>query len=360
MIWIPAGVLHAGTPPDRTPRIADEELPGTEIPMGGFYVDALPYPNEAGAIPMSNVTRDDAAKLCEGKGKRLCTEFEWERACKGPDNTSYEYGDAYRAAACGTGITVEESARHPSGEHVGCKSGFGVLDMHGEVWEWTDSPWRRGSKSELGVLRGGNSRAGELVGRCANALGRNVTSKSATMGFRCCAGTKNAQENELVVRPVTPLERSMKPKELASDLIPLGTEKWGSAGAGAFVPASAWTWHPVANEELVIAAGCAHPPDAPGKKGARCGVIIARVDSGRAPSEAVRAASDGGAPPPSLGAPLPVATLLEIDSGHVAADVAQFGEARHLRMRGLDTYGTFLREITYAYGRVELGETKRH
>src|SRR5579872_4223712 len=77
MIWVPPGILRAGTPIDRAPRVAEEEMPGTEVALGGFYIDALPYPNEAGAIPSSNVTRDEAQHLCEGKGKRLCTELEW-------------------------------------------------------------------------------------------------------------------------------------------------------------------------------------------------------------------------------------------------------------------------------------------
>ena len=88
MVWIPTGVLRAGSAADEVPRVADVEMPGTEVPMGGFYVDVLPWPNEAGAIPTTNVSREEAARLCEGKGKRLCSELEWERACKGPDNAA--------------------------------------------------------------------------------------------------------------------------------------------------------------------------------------------------------------------------------------------------------------------------------
>ena len=88
MAWVPPGVLLAGTAPDKTPRIAEEELPGTPIQLNGFYIDLLAYPNEPGAIATTNVSREDAAHLCEAKGKRLCTEYEWERACKGPDNIS--------------------------------------------------------------------------------------------------------------------------------------------------------------------------------------------------------------------------------------------------------------------------------
>ncbi|WP_394824190.1 formylglycine-generating enzyme family protein [Pendulispora albinea] len=352
MIWIPPGVLRAGTPPDRVPRVADEELPGTEMVLGGYYIDILPYPNEAGAIPTSNVTRDEAARLCESKGKRLCGEFEWERACKGQGNSTYEYGDAYRAASCGTGAAIEHAARRPSGERVACKSDFGTMDMHGGVWEWTDSPWARSSSQpNLGVLRGGNALAGELVGRCANAIGRPVGSKGPTMGFRCCAGTRNAQTNDLVVKPGVPLERSVKPGDLGLPFVGLATKKWAVSESATFVPRQGWTWHPSANEELLIVTGCARADAAAGASDASvsgmssasggaggCGVIIGR--------------------PPPVPSADPV-ILTTIESGRDAAEVVLFGDARHLRMRGLDLKGSFLREILYAYGRVDVGPVKR-
>ncbi|HEX7665301.1 MAG TPA: SUMF1/EgtB/PvdO family nonheme iron enzyme, partial [Polyangiaceae bacterium] len=197
MIWIPTGTFKAGTPVDKFPRIADEELPGTDTTLNGFYIDQLPYPDELGAIPTTNVSRADAEKLCESKQKRLCSELEWERACKGPDSTTYEYGDVYKKDACMTGIAPEQAAKRPSGDRVTCKSPFGVQEMHGGAWEWTDSKWGRGTKGDLGVLRGGNARAGELVGRCANGIARKPKTSSVTMGFRCCAGDRNPNEVEL-------------------------------------------------------------------------------------------------------------------------------------------------------------------
>jgi len=343
MAWIPAGVLRAGTPADQVPRIAEEELPGTEFALSGFYIDLLPFPNEAGAIPTSNVARDDAAKMCEAKGKRLCTEFEWERACKGPSNTTYEYGDAYRAGVCGTGVSAEEGARRPSGERVACRSAFGVVDMHGSVWEWTDSPWRRGSKTDLAVLRGGAAVAGELAGRCANAIGRNATSKGATMGFRCCAGPRNPQENELVVKPPTvPIERSMKPADFGAPWVAEGTRRWGGDAASPFVVSAGWTWRPVANDELVIVSGCVRPADA-ATTARRCGLLIARAD--------VTAPGAGR---------VDAAPVTELDVGHDPAEVALFGESRHVRMRGVDETSAYVREMTYAYGRIDVAEIRRH
>ncbi len=356
MAWVPPGVLLAGTAPDKTPRIAEEELPGTPIQLNGFYIDLLAYPNEPGAIATTNVSREDAAHLCEAKGKRLCTEYEWERACKGPDNTSYEYGDAYRAAACGTGVSALVSARRPSGERVQCKSGFGLLDMHGGPWEWTDSAWRRGahaSPTPLYVLRGGNAEAGELAGRCANALARRPVVKSPWMGFRCCAGPKNDPDMEFELKRGAVLERSAKPSELAAPLVALGTKIWGSDGAGAFVATHAWTWRPVPNEELRVTSGCAHPPDAR-EKGGRCGVLVARVTEGGASVDAGAAIGDAGGVAPG------VHLLAQIDSGHQLSDVVLFGNPKLVRMWGIDAKGAFVREIGYAYGRVDVAEPKRH
>jgi len=177
------------------------------------------------------------------------------------------------------------------------------------------------------VLRGGNSTAGELVGRCANALGRAATTKSATMGFRCCAGPRNPRENDLALAPRPPLEGSGKPKELAAPLVQLAAQHWGAP----WVPTAAWSWHPVANEELVIATGCAGA--------GQCGVIVGRAPTGR-----------GGQ----------ASSLAEMDSALVPGEVVQLGEARHLRMRGLDVRGAFLREFTYSYGRIDKGELRRH
>ena len=136
MAWIPPGTLIAGTPPDRMPRVADEEMAGEQVVMNGFFVDIHPYPNEPGAIPTTNVSQAEAEAFCVAQNKRLCTELEWERACKGPQNSTYEYGDTYRASVCATGTTRNLV---PTGVNAGCRSAFGVHDMHGGIWEWTAS-----------------------------------------------------------------------------------------------------------------------------------------------------------------------------------------------------------------------------
>jgi hypothetical protein len=339
MIWIAPAAFPAGTPVSKIPRVAEAELPGTEIALGGYYIDVLPYPDEPGAIATTNVARDDAAKMCAAKAKRLCTELEWEHACKGPANLTYEDGDGYHASTCGMGLPAEQAARRPSGELLGCKSGFGVRDMHGGAWEWTDGPWGRGSQRDFGVLRGGNAVAGELAGRCANGLARPPSTKSPSMGFRCCAGAKNDVKVELSLQTGPALERSMKAGELAAPLLPLGEGAWSplSPGGAPFAFVHAFKWRPVPNEELVIASGCAK--DIPRS---RCGIIVGRVpavESGTAASK--------------------VDVLVQVETGLEAAEVAEVGDARHLRFKGNDGKSAYLRDVTYSYGRIEVGPIQR-
>lgn len=331
MAWIPAGTFRAGTSPGRTPRVADEEMAGSPVEMGGFYIDLLPWPNEPNAIPTSNVTRDEAEQLCVTKGKRLCSELEWERACKGPGSTTYEYGDSYRKEVCGTGVALEQASRRPTGEHAQCKSPFGVAEMHGGVWEWTSSDWGRGSKDAAqGVLRGGNSVAGELASRCANAIARTPSKKAPTMGFRCCAGPKNVAEVKLELTGTPGLVLTG-----TASAAPWLTALASAVGASAIDTKSvhAWTWIPVANEELLVVTGCAHAPRA-------CGLVVGRLvgaDAGISGDEVLVSTTTGSSPP----------------------EIARSGDARHVRIRSLDPRGVFSRDLTYLYGRIDLGPPKR-
>jgi hypothetical protein len=332
MLWIPSGILKAGTPIDQVPRVAAEELSGTEVPLGGFYVDELPWPNEAGAIPTTNVTREEAVGLCAAKGKRLCTELEWERACKGPDNRRYEYGDEYHSGICGTGASIEEGARQPLGERLSCKSGFGVREMHGTVFEWTDSAWARGTARNLYTVRGGNAVAGDIVGRCANGRASPPETKSPAIGFRCCAGPRNDARVELDVKNGQALHRI----EEGEDPPPPQIAALGCGAPGEptqeCTRARVWIWRPSGNVQLWVKGGCA------GGEGdeRRCGILVARLLGERAE------------------------VMANVEAGHEPPEVVLLsGEGRHIRMKG--GYGekdVFFREITYAYGKLEVREIK--
>jgi hypothetical protein len=344
MAWIPAGVLIAGTPPEKLPRVADEEMAGEQVVMRGFYVDVFPYPNEIGAIPTSNITQGEARELCVAQGKRLCTELELERACKGPDNLSYEYGEAYKPAVCGTGVA---RALIPNGFNAACRSAFGVSDLHGGIWTWTQSAWKRDSdKPGLVALRGGNGTAGELIGRCANGRGAKATQRLEDAGARCCAGEPNTFEVVLQVTRGEPLRWLPNDERIAPQLDKLIPEEVLAATRGRraedrFKIERVWTWHPLGNEELVVGGGCAHPGGIPSPKAASggesalCGLLIGRIR-------------------------FETATLLAwVPSDWWTPTLSESETPRELFLHGGDRNGAFRKRVSYAWGRIAVGEKER-
>jgi hypothetical protein len=335
MVWIPPGVLLAGTPLDRLPRVADEEMAGEQVVMHGYYVDVFPQPNEAGAIPTTNISQPEAAELCAGQGKRLCTELELERACKGPENLTYEGGDAYKPAACGTGVP---RALTPNGFNTACQSAFGVHDLHGGVWSWTSSQWRRDpSKPGLVAARGGNGAPGELLARCANGRGVKAESRREDVGVRCCAGEPNTFEVVLSVTRGEPLKWSAPDDRLAPKLVALAPEDVLAAGVGGrpddrFHIERVWTWHPLGNEELIIGGGCARPGQ---KERARCGVVIARMRFDT---------------PVSMG---------WVPTDYWQPTLGEAETAREIFVMGGDRNGAFRRRVSYAWGRIAVAEKER-
>ena len=329
MVWIPGGALVSGTPPDRLPRIADQEMPGEQVILKGFYVDLFPYPNEEGAIALTNVSQVEAAGLCAEQKKRLCTELEWERACKGPDNTTYEYGEAYRQDRCATGSVP---VMRPSGVRVGCKSEWGVHDLHGGVWEWTASPWGRGSLDAKISIRGGNGVPGEVVGRCANAEGRTETTKSDTLGFRCCEGPRNEAEVTLKVVRGKKLELRDVDKRLGQNVLGLlpDAAKQDLQRPEKLKFDRMWYWRPIGNEELIVLAGCARFAKDP-----RCGVIVARVEQSR------------------------IDVVAWASSGLFFPAIKHHAQARDIWAYGGDRLGRYRRRVEYAWGRVNVGEPER-
>ena len=197
MVLIPGGAANLG---GERPRGG---LRGpTAVTLSAYCIDTYEYPNAAGQRPRAQVTWPEADALCTEAGKRLCSENEWERACRGPENHRYSYGDTRDATRCntpinGTGPGPEGAPVAVSGAHPGCRTSEGVYDLNGNLSEWTSDgyqgppePFNRTatpSKESWRVVRGGTMWKETFYGQdCLSRHGHDNTFKNMDDGFRCC------------------------------------------------------------------------------------------------------------------------------------------------------------------------------
>jgi eukaryotic-like serine/threonine-protein kinase len=161
------------------------------VRIGSFAIDRFEYPNRLGARPRVNVSWDQARELCGARGKRLCTESEWQLAAGGPANLRYGYGPNFENGRCNTptlsdGVWERSGGTAPSGAFGRCCSEVGVYDMVGNVWEWTADP--AAASQDWRVVRGGSWFSNANLARADGRYSRFLTPdyRLDLIGFRCC------------------------------------------------------------------------------------------------------------------------------------------------------------------------------
>ncbi|NOZ85095.1 MAG: SUMF1/EgtB/PvdO family nonheme iron enzyme [Deltaproteobacteria bacterium] len=185
MVMIPAGPFLMGSSPGDPMRNFGEKA-NTKIELPAYCIDYYEYPNGRGLKPRVNVSWYTASKLCARRGKRLCTEEEWEKACKGPGNKKYPYGNRFEPNKCDNeDENGEDRDLSPSGTFRKCRSGYGVFDMSGNASEWTSGLWSSTIKDR--VQKGGSADRPDWAVRCASRENHAPSSKGPLAGFRCCA-----------------------------------------------------------------------------------------------------------------------------------------------------------------------------
>ena len=160
------------------------------VHIDSFAIDIYEYPNREGTLPLVDVTWSQAQELCRAQGKRLCTESEWERACRGPEAYLYSYGDVFEPGRCNTpyqeGDRWQRQDLAPSGRFEQCSNSYGVSDMIGNVWEWTDGWYDRAQGWR--IVRGGSWFHNVNLARADSRYGRYLDADFHLdlIGFRCC------------------------------------------------------------------------------------------------------------------------------------------------------------------------------
>lgn len=170
------------------------------------------FPKGKGKHPVVAVSWDDADAFARWAGKRLPTEEQWEKAARGDkDDRIWPWGDFWddfekarlekisrdkwkdyerdNYCACGERGLTETV---PVGQFPKGASPYGVLDLMGNVWEWTSS-WARpypGGKPSLfderkRVLKGGSWGDMKFAARCATRAFVLPEWKTDGIGFRC-------------------------------------------------------------------------------------------------------------------------------------------------------------------------------
>jgi formylglycine-generating enzyme required for sulfatase activity len=160
MVLIPAGEFLMGSDPEKDKYARKDEQPQHKLYLPDYYMAKTPItnvqylrwinknpPTGKENHPVVFVVWRDAMVYCRwlsevtGKSYHLPSEAEWEKAARGTDGRIWPWGNVPPdATQCNYNMTVDNTT--PIGQYPKGASPYGVLDMAGNVWEWTSSLYK--------------------------------------------------------------------------------------------------------------------------------------------------------------------------------------------------------------------------
>lgn len=195
--------------------VAPEPLEGDEFGEASWWAEnwqdcEYEMPEELAAIPVVSVDHQEARAYAQWAGLRLPTEEEFERAVRGNTERSYPWEGPFvigKHAATNEGDQAGEL--FPVGSFPDGATEYGVFDLAGNAWEWTDSRYlaypgwehqslgraKRDRKAvptplphwnrHFRVVKGGSKQNSHPYSRCTTRGGFDREQRASALGFRC-------------------------------------------------------------------------------------------------------------------------------------------------------------------------------
>lgn len=159
-------------------------------------------PKQIAKYPVVNISYDDAKAYAKWAGKRLPTEYEWERAAKWDHGYRYPYGEEFDPDKSNVG---KKSIAQMGGKYLREEQPFLPQDLSGNVAEWTKSNYVEfHQKIDLDqvdtptksfkVVRGGSFLSSPATSTSAHRSYLYRNDFNAYTGFRCVKDIQNSEK----------------------------------------------------------------------------------------------------------------------------------------------------------------------